>query len=112
MNRMRESQSLLPDGGREQVRHMKQIVVSATIPYTVEFKRRGFRTVEDLIVWDEAVVAISDVNDREAPVAYRIDPCTPSGAAYEIRSFRGGIWWPVFDESRALRFLRGAAKVR
>jgi hypothetical protein len=102
MNQMRQLQLLFPDGGNEQVRHMKQIVVPATIPYTVEFIRRGGRTVEDLIVWDEAPVAISDVSDREAPVAYRIDRCEPSVATYDIRSFRGAIWWPVFDGSRAL----------
>ena len=56
---------------------MKQIVVPASFPYTVEFIRRRCRTVENLIVWDQGAVAIYDVTDREAPVAYRVDfACT------------------------------------
>lgn len=81
---------------------MKQIVVPASFPYTVEFIRRRCRTVEDLIVWDEGAVAIYDVDDREAPVAYRVDSSAPSRPGYEIRSFQGRIWWPVFDGLRAL----------
>jgi hypothetical protein len=81
---------------------MKQIVVPASFPYTVEFIKRRCRTVEDLIVWDEGPVAIYDVDDREAPVAYRVDSSAPSRPGYEIRSFQGRIWWPVFDGLRAL----------
>jgi hypothetical protein len=81
---------------------MKQIVVPASFPYTVEFIRRRSRTVENLIVWDQGAVAIYDVTDREAPLSYRVISCAQSGPGYEIRSFQGRIWWPVFDGSRAL----------
>jgi hypothetical protein len=38
---------------------MKQIVVPASFPYTVQFIRRRCRTVENLIVWDQGAVAIT-----------------------------------------------------
>ncbi len=81
---------------------MKQIIVPASIPYTVEFIRRGRRTVESLVVWDEQSVAICEVSDRETSIAYSIGPHGSSGPAYDIRSFRGKTWWPLFDRSRAL----------
>ena len=81
---------------------MKQIIVPAAIPYTVEFIRRGRRTVESLVVWDEQSVAICEVSDRETSIAYTIWPHGSSGPAYDIRSFRGKTWWPLFDRSQAL----------
>jgi hypothetical protein len=81
---------------------MKQTIVPAAIPYTVEFVRRGCRTVESLVVWDEQSVAICEVSDRDTSIAYSIGPHGSSGAAYDIRSFRGKTWWPLFDGSEAL----------
>jgi hypothetical protein len=81
---------------------MKQIVFPAGFPYTVEFIRRRCRTVESLTVWQQGAVAIYDVTEGEAPVAYRVISCAQSRPGYEIRSFQGRIWWPVFDGSRAL----------
>jgi len=84
------------------VGRMKQIVVPASIPYTVEFIRRRCRTVETLVVWDEQSVAICEVSDRETSIAYSIGQYRSSGPAYDIRSFRGKTWWPLFTRSQAL----------
>jgi hypothetical protein len=81
---------------------MKQIIILATIPYTVEFIKRRRRTVESLVVWDELPVAICEVSDRETSIAYKIGPYGSSGPAYDIRSFRGKTWWPLFDRSQPL----------
>jgi hypothetical protein len=81
---------------------MKQTIVPVTIPYTVEFIRRRCRTVQSLVVWDEQSVAICEVSDRETSIAYSIGLHGSSGPAYDIRSFRGKTWWPLFDRSQAL----------
>lgn len=51
----------------------------------------------NLIVWDEGPIAIRDVTRDEAPSACRVQPTASGSAAYDIRTFDGTFWWPVFD---------------
>lgn len=72
---------------------MKQTIVPVTIPYTVEFIRRRCRTVESLVVWDQRSVAISEVNDHEASIAYCIGSRGSSGPAYDIGPIKTQSGW-------------------
>jgi hypothetical protein len=90
---------------------VQEIEVQVAIPNTEEFIRWYHRIGESRIVWDEVKLSIRSVRADETSVAYRVELRRPSSPPYDIRSFHGKIWWPLFVGPQALSVERFMATV-
>lgn len=95
---------------------MTDALVSAKIPYTVDYHVPRGRRVRGNQVWEDIPLCIRAPTDAEAPIAYRIAHIGPKNEAladFEIRTFDGRLWWPVLDNGNRRRtaqhFLDGLA---
>jgi hypothetical protein len=79
---------------------MKHTKVAVAIPYAVEFVRRGCRNIEGLVVWDEGAVAICEADLSDASVAFNIRASGKFGRSYDILSFGGKLWWPLYQKDQ------------
>lgn len=82
---------------------MKQIRVLVTFPYDVTFIKWGHQLKEGQVVWDQGDVLICEVDERETSIAYSIGPRGLTGPVYDVRSFDGRTWWPLYQRSQALQ---------
>jgi hypothetical protein len=73
------------------------LIVRVTIPCSVEVVPRGHQNRKPHIVWDEGAIAIEKVDAAAAPVAFRVVAQAADRRDYEIRRFRGRLWWPLFE---------------
>lgn len=75
--------------------------IRVRIPYTQAFIRRRCRNTETERFWDDGWIIVDTVEPDVAPVAYRVSETDAlaerreHGSCYAVRSFRGGLWWPL-----------------
>lgn len=89
---------------------MTDELVSAKIPYKVDYHVPRGRRLRENQVWEDIPLSLSAPTDAEAPIAYRIVQIGPEGDApadFEIRSFGGQLWWPVLDNRNRRRAAKG-----
>lgn len=79
------------------------LIVPVTIPCSVEVVPRGHQNRKGHIVWDKGAIAIEKVDAAEAPVAFRVVAQAADRRDYEIRRFRGRLWWPLFEAGAPMR---------
>lgn len=89
---------------------MTDALVSAKIPYTVDYHVPRGRRLRGNQVWEDIPLSLRAPTDAEAPIAYRITRTNPKDDAladFEIRSFDGQLWWPVLDNRNRRRAAKG-----
>jgi hypothetical protein len=89
---------------------MTDALVSAKIPYTVDYHVPRGRRLRANQVWEDIPLSLRAPTDAEAPIAYRIariGPKNDAAADFEIRTFDGQLWWPVLDNGNGRRAAKG-----
>jgi hypothetical protein len=82
---------------------MDHTLVNVSVPFFIEFTRRGRRNAEAGIFWEDGQVAISTVTVREAPTACGVVPGKNiTRPVFSVRAFDNRLWWPLFDGPRPM----------
>jgi hypothetical protein len=93
---------------------MSDFLTNVTMPYVIEYVRRGRSKVESGVFWEDGTVVIQSITGQQAPAAFSV---RTEGQAvpteYPVRSFDGRLWWPLIDGARPISskdFVAGAQR--
>ena len=81
---------------------MSEVLVDVGVRYKQTYIPWRHRLEVDELLRKTHTVAIRTIAADAAPVAFRIhtisdDDCEDTGPSCSVRSFEGGVWWPLFD---------------